>query len=231
MHQPMGGVPSCAHGRTPVPVDGRGGGPARGQAGHRVRICEPGPHRPTPGRRRADEPSRRRRRRAPGPARSAHAGRRSALDVVLTTAVTRLDETSLRFRGHDPAELARREPFEAVARLLWLGRLDRARGRGRRRRRAGADVAAALAPDTSLLDRLRIVATVVGAADPFRGDLRPEAVVAAGAGCSPRSRRACRSWARPAAARARRPPSPRFAGRAPVARLTGDGAGPARCGR
>ncbi len=109
------------------------------------------------------------------------ASRRSALDVVLTTAITRIDESSLRFRGHDPAELARRYPFEAVARLLWSGRL------GEGPMEVAADVAqrakrvvAALAPDTPLLDRLRVVATVVGAADPYRGDLRPEAVVAVG---------------------------------------------------
>jgi citrate synthase len=109
------------------------------------------------------------------------ASRRSALDVVLTTAITRIDESTLRFRGHDPAELAQRYPFEAVARLLWLGRLDDGP------MEVAPDVAhqakravAALAPDTPLLDRFRVVATVVGAADPYRGDLRPEAVVAVG---------------------------------------------------
>jgi citrate synthase len=108
-------------------------------------------------------------------------GRGGALDVVLTTSVTRLDDRTLRFRGHDPAVLADREPFEAVARMLWTGRLepgpmavepavlDRARA-----------ALAALGEDAPPLDRLRLVAAVAGATDPYRADLRLDAVVAAG---------------------------------------------------
>jgi citrate synthase len=108
-------------------------------------------------------------------------GRGGALDVVLTTAVTRLDDRSLRFRGHDPAVLAGTEPFEAVARMLWTGQLDAgpmvAESEVLDRARAALAV---LGDDAPPLDRLRIVIAVTGATDPYRADLRLGAVVAAG---------------------------------------------------
>ena len=48
---------------------------------------------------------------------------RPSLDVQIVTAVTTLDESGPRYRGHDVAELARTATFERVAELLWTGAL------------------------------------------------------------------------------------------------------------
>ena len=161
------------------------------------------------------------------------ATRRSALDVVLTTAITRLDESSLRYRGHDPAQLATRHPYESVARLLWVGRLeDGPMTVGEDVARPARAVVAALAPDTPLLDRLRVVAAVVGAADPYRGDTRPARSSPSAVGSWRPCRPPCRRWARrrrssSSTAAATRVRWPSACG--PASRRVG--AGPVRCGR
>ena len=48
---------------------------------------------------------------------------RPSIDVQITSAITRLDDTELRYRDHDVAELARWASFEQVAELLWTGEL------------------------------------------------------------------------------------------------------------
>src|SRR5262245_2236661 len=53
------------------------------------------------------------RRRAPEP--------RPSIDVQISTAVTRLDEHGLSYRGQDAVALARTAGFEQVAELLWTG--------------------------------------------------------------------------------------------------------------
>ena len=48
---------------------------------------------------------------------------RPSLDVQIVTTVTTLDETGVRYRGHDVADLARTSSYEQVAELLWTGTL------------------------------------------------------------------------------------------------------------
>ena len=48
---------------------------------------------------------------------------RPSLDVQIVSGVTTLDESGVRYRGHDVADLARRCSFEQVAELLWRGAL------------------------------------------------------------------------------------------------------------
>jgi citrate synthase len=114
-------------------------------------------------------------------------GRRSrrragtGLDVVLATSITRLDGHALRYRGLDPVELVRSHPFEAVARLLWGGELDPAPMVADPAVVAAATAAQAALPDTAtFVDRLRVIATVAAAADPFRADLSAAGVGLAG---------------------------------------------------
>jgi citrate synthase len=114
-------------------------------------------------------------------------GRRSrrragtGLDVVLATSVTRLEPHGLRYRGLDPVELARTQPFEAVARLLWGGELDAAPMAVDPTVVAAAGAVQAALPDgATAVDRLRVIATVAAAADPYRADLRPAGVALAG---------------------------------------------------
>ena len=48
---------------------------------------------------------------------------RPSLDVQIVTGITVLDETGVRYRGHEVATLARTATFEQVAELLWTGAL------------------------------------------------------------------------------------------------------------
>lgn len=48
---------------------------------------------------------------------------RPSLDVQISTGVTALDETGVRYRGHDVAALARTCTYEQVCELLWTGTL------------------------------------------------------------------------------------------------------------
>ncbi|TQS41454.1 citrate synthase [Cryptosporangium phraense] len=97
--------------------------------------------------------------------------------VLIPSAVSEIREQRLWYRGLDACEMARTESFEAVAGWLWTeGRpalsftgpaefVDAARA-----------AATALPPRVRLLDRIRAVVAAVGAIDPLRADLRPEAV-------------------------------------------------------
>ena len=48
---------------------------------------------------------------------------RPSLDVQIVTGVTTLDESGVRYVGHDVAELSRTATYEQVAELLWTGEL------------------------------------------------------------------------------------------------------------
>lgn len=48
---------------------------------------------------------------------------RPSIDVRIGSSITRLDDETLRYRGHDVAELARTCSYEQVAELLWSGTL------------------------------------------------------------------------------------------------------------
>src|SRR6476659_9485472 len=51
---------------------------------------------------------------------------RPSIDVQIVTGITELDETGVRYRGHDVAALARDCSFEQVAELLWTGTIPAA---------------------------------------------------------------------------------------------------------
>lgn len=102
------------------------------------------------------------------------ATRRLTFEVELDTHLTQIEGHALRFRGHDAVELATTATYEQVAELLWTGELPGWRGPW-----AGAPVSV---PDAGrLFDRIVLAVAMAGAADPARGDLRPEAVAATGA--------------------------------------------------
>ena len=83
---------------------------------------------------------------------------RPSIDVRIGSSITRLDDATLRYRGHDVAELARSSSFEQVAELLWTSDLPAERP--------------AWNVDRDLLDRC------VGVAGPLVGE---SAVAALGA--------------------------------------------------
>lgn len=97
-------------------------------------------------------------------------GPRPSIDVQIATAVSRLDDDGVWYRGHRVDGLAREHGFEAVAELLWTGELpdgppdwpiaDAQDAERCRRVRAVAPVA--LDP----IGRLALAATVVGAGHP-----------------------------------------------------------------
>jgi citrate synthase len=114
---------------------------------------------------------------APGPQ-----GRAGAGELAFTTGLTSIDGGVLRYRGLDASALAGRYSFEQVAGWLWTGRL----GGWTRWRAEEAAVAAAAACQAALpagtlpLDRLRVAAAALAAADELRFELHPEAVVTTG---------------------------------------------------
>ncbi len=112
----------------------------------------------------------------------ARAGRRTTAlpSLVFPSALTRIADGRLTYRGADAVGAAQRHRFEEVAEWLWTGRwpdetswpFDA----------VGLDqvlAAQASLPEHSLpLDRYRIIAAVAAATDPVRHDDRPEVVVA-----------------------------------------------------
>src|SRR4051812_11827319 len=55
--------------------------------------------------------------------RRSRAGRDSAQELTIATAVSSIADGELRYRGRLAPDLARTQPFEAVAALLWTGEL------------------------------------------------------------------------------------------------------------
>jgi citrate synthase len=109
---------------------------------------------------------------------------RGPAQVVVESGLTAIQQGRLWYRGLDAAELARARSFEAVATWLWTGawpgpteaawRADPAALATARACQAGLPAA------TLPLDRLRVVAAALAAADELRFELHPEAVVATG---------------------------------------------------
>lgn len=101
--------------------------------------------------------------------RRAPSGPRPTIDVQISSAVTTMDDTSLRFRGHDVTELASRLHFEDVAELLWSASAD-ARGGGIVWPGADTHDRAALAPIDQLglspIGRIAVAAHVLAASRP-----------------------------------------------------------------
>lgn len=128
---------------------------------------------------------------APGPG-----GRRSTFDPeqvaalaarrrrpdphAIDTGITLIDDGRYYFRGVDVAELARQYPYEAVAEWLWTGTLDPAvRFSAPEETVRAARVAIdALAPHSTLMDRLRVGVVAAAVADPLRFELTESVVIA-----------------------------------------------------
>jgi citrate synthase len=97
----------------------------------------------------------------------------------IQTGLTLLDGDELYYRGHLVRDLAADRLVESVAHLLWTGELiDRPPFPAPDHLVELARSAVAVAPPTArLTDQLRIAVAVLGAADPLRFDLAPEAIV------------------------------------------------------
>jgi len=106
-------------------------------------------------------------------------GESSGMVERIQTDLTLLTGDQLYYRGHLVSELATTRTVESVAQLLWTGELNDQPGfPAPEQLVALARSAVAVAPATArLTDQLRIAVAVLGAADPLRFDLAPEAVM------------------------------------------------------
>ena len=106
---------------------------------------------------------------------------RAALDFgapVLDSALTLIEDGRFYYRGHDAVGLAASSTLEAVAGLLWTGRLDDSV------LDAAPDTVAlelALAQDLPPVEALQVALPLAGARDRGAWDPRPEGQIAAGA--------------------------------------------------
>jgi citrate synthase len=107
------------------------------------------------------------------------AAARSHRELRIESAITTIEPDGHRYRGHPALALAVDGGFERVAELLWTGtlpaRVPRWTADAEQLRLARA-IQHALPRRALPLDRLRAVAAALASADPFRHDLRPEAV-------------------------------------------------------
>ncbi len=143
---------------------------------------------------------------------------RTRRELRIESAITAIEPAGHTYRGHPARELATGSTFECVAELLWTGALPAAAPRwaAEREQRAIGRAVQRVLPRTALpFDRLRLVTAALASADPFRHDLRPDAVALAARrllvtlvetlparrASAPRARLAARLWdrlARPA---------------------------------
>lgn len=110
-------------------------------------------------------------------------GQREAREVRIESAVTAIEDGRYFYRGLDPVALARERSFEEVAELLWLGELPGGPVAWTADPSAVAIARSAqrVLPATALaFDRLRLATAALAGADPFRHDLRRDAVASAG---------------------------------------------------
>ncbi|BCJ46483.1 citrate synthase [Actinoplanes ianthinogenes] len=95
----------------------------------------------------------------------------------IQTGITLIRNGELFYRGHDVTALARTEPYEAVANLLWDGDLRFERFAINRDLSLLAHRIGKLLPPTArLADRLRVTVAAIATADPLRFDTSPTAV-------------------------------------------------------
>lgn len=106
---------------------------------------------------------------------------RSGREVRIESAVTTIEGGRYYYRGRDPIALARKHTFEQVAEFLWTGEL--AKPPPWRPDPAGVTLGRAvqcvLPARTLAFDRVRVVVAALAGTDPFRHDLRREAVAGA----------------------------------------------------
>ncbi|MEM9610852.1 MAG: citrate synthase [Actinomycetota bacterium] len=108
---------------------------------------------------------------------------RRPLDVE--TAITTIRSDGHAYRGHHALTASGERSFEEVAQLLWTGRWpDEPPSWGappaEQLAAATAAIAAVDGPLTSQIDRLRLALDAAAVTDPWRHDLRPEAVIDSG---------------------------------------------------
>ncbi|MFE4858668.1 citrate/2-methylcitrate synthase [Streptomyces sp. NPDC056670] len=103
-------------------------------------------------------------------------------ELSFRTAITLIDQDRYYFRGVDAVELAGAYGFEEVAEWVWTGELTREPRFTAPRPflDAARHAVAALPAHSGAMDRLRVAAVAVSAADPLRFDLDPPAVLGCG---------------------------------------------------
>jgi citrate synthase len=116
---------------------------------------------------------------------AAGAAARTRRELRIESAVTTIEPDGHHYRGRPALALARAAHFERVAELLWTGVLPAAQPRWTAEpahRALGHAVQRVLPRRVLPFDRLRLVTAALASADPFRHDLRPEAVTRAARG-------------------------------------------------
>jgi citrate synthase len=111
-------------------------------------------------------------------------GRRSVGEkpepLLVTTELTEVTRDAVNYRGKSALALARAQPFERVAEWLWAVPDDQAQPFVASK--AGVALARSVQgamPEEALpLERLRVIAAVLGSADGLRFELSPAAVMA-----------------------------------------------------
>jgi len=104
---------------------------------------------------------------------------REAREVRIESAVTAIEDGRYFYRGLDPVALAHERSFEQVAELLWTGALPERPVAWRSDPAAvalGRSAERILPAKALAFDRLRLVTAALAGADPFRHDLRRDAV-------------------------------------------------------
>ena len=106
----------------------------------------------------------------------------SRRELRIESAVTSIEPGGHAYRGRDAGELARTASFERVAELLWTGTLPASEPNwsvDAGQVSLGRAVARTLPSRALPFDRVRLVTAALASADPFRHDLRPDAVASA----------------------------------------------------
>jgi len=110
--------------------------------------------------------------------------RRGHLEVPISTAITKVTDGSISYRGHNLTEIvAHQHRFESVASLLWTGTLDDAASWGTPDQGAGAPRtwAPSLGPGAISTDLMMAAVIARSTVDPFRNDRSAANVMIAGA--------------------------------------------------
>lgn len=100
--------------------------------------------------------------------------------LVITTELTEVTPDAVRYRGRSALDLARSEPFERVAEWLWSVPPENSQPfvAPKAAVTLARSISAALPEDAAPLERLRVIASVLGSTDPLRYDTSPGPVVA-----------------------------------------------------
>jgi citrate synthase len=115
-------------------------------------------------------------------------GRRSAqpkpASWVIATELTEVTQDAVRYRGKSALELAASMPFERVAEWLWAVPAEAASAfvAPKAAVALARSIQAALPDDAPPLERLRVIASVLGSTDPLRYDTSPGPVQAGARG-------------------------------------------------